>query len=85
MPCPYRYFTNTARSDLQYSTFLADGFSLLKEKDEAIHWLENAVNRGFMHYWFLNEYAPFLENTRGEVQFKKLMKRVKREWVNFKV
>jgi len=74
-----------ARNDLQYSTFLADGFSLLNEKDEAIRWLENAVNRGFIHYRFLNEYDPFLENIRGEEIFKKLMKRVKKEWEHFEV
>jgi TolB-like protein/lipoprotein NlpI len=78
-------FKNAARNDLQYSTFLAEGYSLLDEKDEAINWLENAVDRGFIHYRFLNEYDPFLENIRGEERFKKLMKRVKKEWENFEV
>ena len=78
-------FKNAAKNDLQYSTFLAEGYSLLNEREEAITWLENAVSRGFIHYRFLNEYDPFLENIRGEERFKKLMKRVKKEWENFEV
>jgi len=31
----------------------------------------------------LNEYAPFLENIRGEPRFLKLMERVKHKWETF--
>ena len=52
---------------------------------EALDWLENAVNRGFLNYPFLSEYDPFLENIRGERRFKDLMERVKHEWENIDV
>ncbi|MFC1563622.1 protein kinase [candidate division KSB1 bacterium] len=63
----------------------AGGFALINEKDEAIRWLERAVERGFIHYPYLSEMDPFLENIRGDNRFKKLMERVKHEWENFSV
>ncbi|MFC1528691.1 hypothetical protein ACFL5B_02150 [Candidatus Latescibacterota bacterium] len=80
-----REFQNTAERDPQFSSFVASFYSLLGQKEEALNWLENAVNRGFINYPFLNEYDPFLENIRGEERFKKLMERVKNEWENFEV
>jgi serine/threonine protein kinase/Tfp pilus assembly protein PilF len=64
---------------------MAHGYALLDEKEKALDWLENAVNRGFIAYPFLDKYDPFLENIRGEERYKKLMERVKYMWENFKV
>ena len=75
----------TCEKDEYYSLRMAEGFSLIDDKNEAIKWLENSVNRGLICYPFLNKYNPFLKNIRGEERFKKLMKRVKREWENFEV
>jgi tetratricopeptide (TPR) repeat protein len=76
---------NIATMDPQGSWWVAGYYSLIDEKEEALNWLENAVNRGFLHYPCLSEHSPFLENIRGEERFKKLMKRVKKEWENFEV
>jgi tetratricopeptide (TPR) repeat protein len=70
-------------SDEVYSLWLAEGFSLIDDKKEAMRWLENSVDKGLICYPFLNEYDPFLESIRGEPRFKKLMERVKNEWENF--
>jgi non-specific serine/threonine protein kinase len=78
-------FISTAKRDFQYSSLFADFYALLGHKKEALDWLENAVNRGFINYPFLSEYDPFLENVRSEDRFKKLMVRVKQEWENFEV
>jgi non-specific serine/threonine protein kinase len=78
-------FVKTGRRDCQNSYFVSGLFALSGMKDEAFDWLENAVDRGFINYPFISEYDPFLENTRGEPRFKKLMKRVKHEWENFEV
>jgi non-specific serine/threonine protein kinase len=75
----------TGETDEYYSLRLAEGFALIDDRQEAIKWLENSVNRGLINYPFLNEYDPFLENIRGEPRFKKLMERVKHEWENFEV
>ena len=73
------------RNDEVFSLILAEGYSLIGEKEKALEWLENAVERGFINYHFLNQYDPFLENIRSEARFKELMKRVKYEWENFEV
>ncbi|MCP4723684.1 MAG: hypothetical protein GY863_01545, partial [bacterium] len=71
----------------EYSDFLsrdiAHCYAILDEKVEALYWLENAVDRGWINYPLINEYDPFFENIRGEPRFKKLMKRVKHEWEQF--
>jgi len=64
---------------------MAHGYALIGEKEKALDWLENAVNRGFIAYPFLNDFDPFLENIRGEERFKRLMERVKYEWEIFKI
>jgi hypothetical protein len=74
-----------ARRDCQYSWIVATCYSLLNEKEEALDWLENAVNRDFINYPFLSEHDPFLKNIRGEERFKQLMEKVKHEWERFEV
>ncbi|TET72415.1 MAG: hypothetical protein E3J56_05530 [Candidatus Aminicenantes bacterium] len=72
-------------SDADLPFLGAGGFALIDEKKEAFRWLEHSINKGFVNYPLLSEIDPFLENIREEPRFKKLMKRVKHEWENFKV
>jgi non-specific serine/threonine protein kinase len=74
-----------ARNDCGYSFFISECYALLDEKDKALDWLENSVNRGMINYPMLSEYDPFLANIRGEPRFQKLMERVKYEWEHFEV
>jgi eukaryotic-like serine/threonine-protein kinase len=76
-------FRKTCRRDNEWSFIVAGAFALLDEKEEALDWLENAVNMGIINYPFISKYDPFLENIRGEERFKKLMERVKYEWEHF--
>ena len=71
--------------DPQMSRIMAEGYSLLGEKDLALDWLENAVQRGFINYPLFSEIDSHFQNIHGEERFKKLMKRVKHEWENFEV
>ena len=60
-------------------------FAMLNAKEEALDWLKHAIDIGFIPYPFFSRIDPFLNNIRGEERFKKLMKRVKKEWENFEV
>ena len=73
----------TVKRDPQYSSFMADFYALLGDREKALDWLENAASRGFINYPYLNDYDPYLENIRGEPRFKKLMERVKYDWEHF--
>jgi serine/threonine protein kinase len=76
-------FYKTCKRDPIYSYSLARAFAVLDKRKEALDWLENAVDRGFINYPFLAEKDPFLKNIRGEERFKKLLERVKYEWEHF--
>jgi tetratricopeptide (TPR) repeat protein len=68
-----------------FPTLLVDDFALLDEKEEALNWLELAINRGNFNYPFFNEHDPFIDNIRDERRFKKLMEDVKHKWENFEI
>jgi eukaryotic-like serine/threonine-protein kinase len=76
-------FLHSVKRDPQYSSFMAEFYALLGDKEKALDWLDNAVNRGFINYPYLNEYDPYLANIRGEDRFRELMKKVKSEWEQF--
>jgi non-specific serine/threonine protein kinase len=71
--------------DLQHSFHIATFYSHLGQKEEALKWLENAVGRGFINYPLLNEQDILLENIRDEEGFKRLIKRVKKEWEDYEI
>jgi TolB-like protein/predicted Ser/Thr protein kinase len=76
-------FSATCRRDALYSLDVSECYAMLDEREQAFDWLENAVNRGFINYPYLNEYDPFLAKLRGDPRFQKLMVRVKDEWGRF--
>jgi TolB-like protein len=71
--------------DFHMPWLVAEGYSLLGEKDEAMRWLERAVMKGFFNYPMLNEFDPLLANIRNEPRFKKLMENIKSKWEKFEV
>ncbi len=76
----------TAAKGVEYlSRDMAHGYALIDEKEKALDWLENAINRGFIAYPFLSKHDFFLENIRGEERFHNLMERIKYEWETFDV
>ena len=64
---------------------IAEGHALLGDRDEALRWLERALERGIFNYPLLSEIDPLLANIRNEPRFKKLMERVKYQWEHFEV
>jgi non-specific serine/threonine protein kinase len=77
-------FRKTCRRDFEWSYMVAHRLALLGAQEEALDWLENAINRGFINYPFL-QCDPFLDTIRGDERFKKLMERAKYEWEHFEV
>ena len=76
---------NMLRGDELYGIWVAESYALINHKQEALEWLEEAINNQFINYPFLTKHNPFLKNLHNEEGFKKLMKRVKKEWEDFKV
>ena len=61
----------------------AQALALAGENERALHWLERAVNRGFIHHPYLAEHDPLLESLRGEEGFVELLKQVEERWRAF--
>jgi len=77
-------FEKTCRRDPEWSYWVAEGLALVGSKEEALDWLENAVNRGWINCSLIG-CDPLLNSIRGEERFKKLMERAKYEWEHFEV
>ena len=67
-----------------FARLLAGAYARAGELDYAIHWLEVAVDRGFINYPFLARVDPSLANLRGEPRFQQLMATVRDRWERFK-
>jgi TolB-like protein/lipoprotein NlpI len=76
-------FRRTARRDPQFSYFVAGIHALAGLKEEALDWLSNAVDRGFINYPFIAEHDSALESIRGEPRFRDIAARAKYEWEHF--
>jgi hypothetical protein len=73
----------TALRDAEWSWHLAVDFALVDDRENALMWIENAVERGAYNYPMLAEHDPFLKPLRGESRFRRLLERAKKEWEEF--
>jgi TolB-like protein len=68
-----------------FARMLAGAYARAGNTDNAIRWLEVAVDRGFINHPFLTRVDPSLDNLRGEPRFQQLMERVRERWERFEV
>jgi tetratricopeptide (TPR) repeat protein len=59
---------------------LAGGYALIGRRDDAMRWLHEAVDRGFINYPMLASKDAFLESLRGDAEYESLMRQVERRW-----
>ena len=71
--------------DPDVSWLIAGIYSVMDDNDEAIRWLERAVERGSINYPLFAELDPFYENLRGDVRFEEIMAEIKPKWEQFEV
>jgi TolB-like protein len=71
--------------DFHTPWIMAEGYSVLGEQNEALKWLERAIEKGHFNYPMLSTIDPLLANIRNEPRFKKLMNTIKLKWENFEV
>lgn len=62
---------------------MADGYALIGRRADALRWLREAIDRGFINYPYLTEHDPFLESIRDESEYGALMQEVHRRWAGF--
>jgi TolB-like protein len=76
-------FEAGAKRDMQTAWIVASGYAKLGIVDEAVAWLREAMNRGFIHYPFLAEYEPFLARVRSDPRVQEVLSEVRRRWEAF--
>jgi serine/threonine protein kinase/tetratricopeptide (TPR) repeat protein len=68
---------DVARPDKEFSWWLAAGCSFAGQTDEALHWLSNSIDLGFVNHHFFSTIDPFLAALRGDTRFEALMERAR--------
>ena len=71
---------SAARWDDIYSLMMAQGYSLINEKDESLKWLSISLNYGIVNEQYLKLYDPLLENVRHDPRFNELLEQAQKKW-----
>ncbi len=66
-----------AMQDKEFSWWLASACSFAGETNEALHWLGNAIDLGFVNHAFFSTIDPFLPPLHGDPRFEALMARAR--------
>src|SRR2546426_295342 len=78
-------YQQVAAWDAEVPWLLASAHAAVGAKDEALLWLDRAIERGMINYPFLSEHDWYLNNIRGETRFGQAMEQARREWERFEV
>jgi serine/threonine protein kinase len=73
-------YQQVAAWDAEVPWVLASAHASVGAKDEALRWLDRAIDGGMINFPFLSEYDWTLESIRGEAGFRQAMARARREW-----
>jgi len=77
---PYR---QAAAWDPEIPWVLASAHAAVGEAEQALLWLNRAIDRGMINYPFLSKHDWHLDNIRGDARFGEAMERAKGEWERF--
>jgi TolB-like protein len=78
-------YEQAAAWDAEIPWLLTSAHAAVGAKDEALVWLDRAIDRGMINYPFLSEHDLYLDSIRGEARFGQAMERARREWERFEV
>jgi TolB-like protein/thioredoxin-like negative regulator of GroEL len=81
-PLPPAMEALAAATDM-FPRFLAQAFALAGQRTAALHWLQIAIERGFINYPFLARHDPCFKRLRRDVRFQRLLKLTKKRWESF--
>ena len=68
-----------------WSFYVSWCYAFADETEQALDWLENAFQRGFLHHPFLSRPDVPFARLRGNARFDALLERVKHAWESFPV
>ena len=74
---------NTAPLDFHLTFHLAESFAMAGAFERALVVLEEAVDKGFYAYAFMNALCPFMAPLRGSPSFERIMEKARGRWEEF--
>ncbi len=78
-------YQKVAAWDAEVPWFLASAHAAVGAKDEALHWLDRAIEQGMINYPFLSQHDWHLNSIRRDPRFHQAMDQARREWERFEV
>jgi len=78
-------YQQAAAWDAEIPWLLASTHAAVGATEEALLWLDRAIDQGMINYPFLSEHDHYLDSIRGDERFGRAMKRARREWERFDV
>ncbi len=78
-------YQQAAEWDAEIPWALASAHAAVGATDEALLWLDRAIDQGMINYPFLSEHDHYLDSIRGDERFGRSMDRARREWERFDV
>ncbi len=73
-------YQRAAAWDAEIPWALASAHAAVGATDEALHWLDRAIDQGMINYPFLSEHDHYLDSIRGDERFGLAMERARLEW-----
>jgi len=67
-----------ARWDDAWPLYLAGGYALIGEEDQAFKWLDHSLGQGITNVAYLREYDPFLAPLREDPRFEDILRKAGR-------
>ena len=64
---------------------MAQCYSLLNDAPAALHWLETAMDRGFINFPMISNLDPLLNNAREAPGFPALLNLIETRWATFEI
>jgi TolB-like protein len=74
-----------AWGDPDYSYLMPGYFALISRNEDALEWLQHAVDRDYINYPYLAETGPFLENLRSDPRFQEMLEEIRIKWEGFEL
>jgi tetratricopeptide (TPR) repeat protein len=72
-----------AKTDETFPIFIAGCLAMVGADDDALEWLDRAINWGFCNYRYLEEYNPFLKPLHSNPRFTPLIDKARQKQTAF--
>ncbi len=71
--------------DPDISHLMPGHFALIERNEDALDWLQHAIDRDFINYPYFAKTGPFLENLRSDPRFQEMLEEIRIKWEGFEL